>query len=110
MRLTDISVRNLPVPLSGQKVHYDETLPNFGCRLSQGGTRTFIVRLGTDRQLITIGRYPIISLSDARAEAKRLLAEQTLGKHRPRIMRWDDALKLYLAACAEKNRKRTVDG
>jgi integrase len=110
MRLTDITVRNLPVPPSGQKVHYDDVLRNFGCRLSQGGTRTFIVRLGADRQLITIGRYPIISLSDARTEAKRLLAEQTLGKHRPRTVRWDDALKLYLTACAEKNRKRTVDG
>jgi integrase len=110
MRLTDITVRNLPVPSSGQKVHYDDALPNFGCRLSQGGTRTFIVRLGVDRQLVTIGRYPVISLADARTEAKRLLAERTLGKHRPRTMRWDDALKLYLAACAEKNRTRTVEG
>jgi integrase len=110
MRLTDLTVRNLPVPTSGQKVHYDDTLSNFGCRLSQGGTRTFIVRLGADRQLVSIGRYPIISLADARAEAKRILAERTLGKHRPRTMRWDDALKLYLAFCEQKNRKRTVEG
>ena len=30
----------------------------------------------------TIGAYPIISLSDARAEARRILAEKTLGVHR----------------------------
>jgi integrase len=110
MRLTDLTVRSLPIPTSGQKVHYDDTLSNFGCRLSQGGTRTFIVRLGADRQLVSIGRYPIISLADARTEAKRILAERTLGKHRPRTARWDEALTLYLAACSEKNRRRTVDG
>jgi hypothetical protein len=31
--------------------------------------------------------------SDARDEAKRILAEKTLGKHRPRSIAWEDALK-----------------
>jgi len=110
MRLTDIVVRALPLPEKGQKTHWDDTLPNFGCRVSQGGTKSFVVQHGIDRRLITIGRYPIISLADARTEAKRILAELTLGKHRPRTVRWDEALAQYLAACAEKNRKRTVEG
>jgi integrase len=110
MRLTDISVRALSVPAKGQKTHWDDTLPNFGCRVSQGGTRSFVVQHGHDRQLVTIGRYPVISLADARTEAKRILAERTLGKHRPRTARWDEALKLYLAACKAKNRPRTVEG
>jgi integrase len=110
MRLTDISVRALPLPTKGQKTHWDDTLQSFGCRVSQGGTKSFVVQHGADRRLITIGRYPIISLADAREEAKRILAEMTLGKHRPRSVRWDEAQELYLAACAEKNRKRTVDG
>jgi hypothetical protein len=38
-----------------------------------------VVQHGADRRLITIGRYPIISLADAREEAKRLLAEMTLS-------------------------------
>jgi hypothetical protein len=109
MRLTDISVRALPAPAHGQKTHWDDTLPNFGCRVSQGGTKSFVVQHGADRRLITIGRYPVVALADARAEAKRILAELTLGRHRPRTVRWDDALELYLAACDEKNRKRTVD-
>ena len=109
MRLTDISVRALPLPTKGQKTHWDDTLQNFGCRVSQGGTKSFVVQHGADRRLITIGRYPVISLADAREEAKRLLAEMTLGRHRPRTARWDEALELYLAACEEKNRKRTVD-
>jgi integrase len=109
MRLTDIAVRALPVPEKGQKTHWDDTLQNFGCRVSQGGTKSFVVQHGYDRQLVTIGRYPVLSLAGARIEAKRILAEVTLGKHRPRTARWDEALELYLAACAEKNRQRTVE-
>jgi integrase len=108
MRLTDITVRSLPAPPAGQKVYYDDMLPNFGCRVSQGGARTFIVRHGPDRNLITIGRYPIISLSEARQLARERLAEIILGRHRPRTARWDDAVKLFLAACKDKNRPRTV--
>lgn len=81
MRLTDISVRQLACPAKGQRTYFDDTLTSFGCRVSQGGTRSYIVQHGPDRQLITIGRYPIISLAEARAEAKRVLAERTLGKH-----------------------------
>jgi integrase len=110
MRLTDISVRTLPTPTKGQKTHWDDTLRSFGCRVSQGGTKSFVVQHGIDRRLVTIGRYPIVSLADARVEAKRILAEMTLGKHRPRTVRWDEALEQYLAASKEKNRKRTVDG
>jgi integrase len=108
MRLTDISLRALPVPEKGQRLYYDDTLAAFGCRVSQGGTRSFFVQHGADRQFITIGRYPVISLADAREQAKRILAERTLGKHRPQSVAWDDALPLFLAACAKKNRPRTV--
>ena len=108
MRLTDISVRTLPVPPKGQRTYYDDTLTCFGCRVSQGGTRSFVVMHGTDRQVITIGRYPVITLSDARKEAKRILAERTLGKHRAKSISFDAALALFLAACKQKNRSRTV--
>ncbi|WP_439372657.1 Arm DNA-binding domain-containing protein [Bradyrhizobium sp. DASA03120] len=70
-RLTDTSLRSLPVPSKGQRTYLDDTLPNFGCRVFQGGTKSFVVQLGPDRRLITIGRYPLISLAKAREEAKR---------------------------------------
>jgi integrase len=110
VRLTDTSVRSLPLPQKGQKTYFDDTLAGFGCRVSQGGTRSFVLQHGDDRQLITIGRYPIISLADARAEARRIVAERTLGKRRPMAMRWDEALESYLAYCAEKNRPSTING
>jgi hypothetical protein len=108
MKLTDTAIRTLLVKEKGQKTYWDDTLKGFGCRVSQGGTKSFVVQHGSDRRLITIGRYPVISLADARGEAKRILAELTLGKHRPRSARWDEAIEQYLAACAEKNRESTV--
>jgi hypothetical protein len=64
---------------------------------------------GLDRQRTTIGKFPVLSLADARAEAKRILAEHTLGKHRPKTIKWDAAVELFLEACKEKNKPRTVE-
>jgi integrase len=109
MRLTDISVRQLPCPAKGQRTYFDDTLSSFGCRVSQGGTRSFVVQHGADRQLITIGRYPIVSLAEARAEARRILAERTLGKHRPRSIAFEEAQKLFFASCQQRLRPSTVN-
>jgi integrase len=108
VRLNDTTVRALPAPSKGQRTYFDDTLANFGCRVSQGGTRSFVVQLGADRQLVTIGRYPLITLADAREAAKRLLAERTLGKLRPHSVPWDEAVDLFLAFCDQKNKPRTV--
>ncbi len=108
MKLTDVSIRTLKLPQKGQRTYFDEVLPNFGCRVSQGGTRSFVVQLGVDRQLVTIGRYPLISLAEAREIAKRLLAERTLGKFRPHSISFDEAVDLFLSICEQKNKPRTV--
>jgi len=105
--LTDVTVRSLKPPESGQRTYVCDSLPGFGCRVSQGGAKTFVLLYGQDRQRITLGRYPIISLADARDTAKRLLAERTLGKFRPKSVKWQEALDEFLAAVAERNKPRT---
>lgn len=65
---------------------------------------------GADRQLTTIGRYPVITLSDARTEAKRILAERTLGKFRQRTVRVGRSAKALHHRVHGKNRPRTVQG
>jgi len=79
MRLTDMTVQKLAVPDRGQKFYTDDILRGFGVRVSQGGAKTFVVLIGAERQRITIGRYPIVSLSQAREKARTLLAERQLG-------------------------------
>src|ERR1039458_8410437 len=108
MRLTEIVVRNLAAPERGQKVCRDETLPGFGVRVSQGGTKTFVLVHGIDRKFTTIGRYPVISLQEANGEAKRLLAEITLGKHRPKVITFERALDAFVDTRKEKNRPKTA--
>jgi integrase len=86
---------------------WDGAQKHFGVRISQGGAKSFIILMGSGRRQ-AIGRFPTISVANARALAKELLAENTLGKNRPRAVAFDDAVTDFLAACEKKNRTRTV--
>lgn len=106
--LTELTVRSTQPPPVGQTTVWD-TLPGFGLRVSQGGAKTFVVLLGHGRRH-TIGRYPIISLAQARTEAKRVLAERTLGNHRNKSIKFSEAHDLFLSThCSPENLKfRTI--
>ncbi|WLA65086.1 Arm DNA-binding domain-containing protein [Bradyrhizobium diazoefficiens] len=75
--LTDVSVRALKPPIKGQLTIWDKTSP-LGVRVSQGGSKTFIVMIGSGKRR-TLGRFGILTLSKAREEARRIIAEKTLG-------------------------------
>ena len=104
MRLTDLALQRLPHPQKGQKTYRDDVVPGFGLRV---GTRskTFVVMYGAQRRLKTIGKYPDVSLSDARREAKRFLAIQG-DKKRSRA--FPDARWVYLDECLERIRPATI--
>lgn len=108
MRLTDLTLKTLAAPDRGSKVYADDTLEGFGVRVSQGGTRAYVLTYGADRRRVTLGRVGIITLAEARGQAKRILAEKTLGKLQPGRLRASEALERFLAAKAEKNRARSV--
>lgn len=77
--LTDLAIRQLKPPEQGQARYWDTHTPAFGIVVGKR-TKTFVVMQGKDRRLQTIGRYPEISLTDARTEAKRYLATPRLQK------------------------------
>ncbi|MEJ0019683.1 MAG: tyrosine-type recombinase/integrase [Acetobacteraceae bacterium] len=107
--MTDIVVSNLAPPEKGQKIYRDDTLKGFCVRVSQGGTKTFVLVHGADRQFTTLGRYPTIKLADARTEARRILAERTLGKLRPKRLPFEVALAQFVSThLKQKNRPRTA--
>jgi integrase len=103
MHLTDISIKALQPPLSGQVTYTDDSLPGFGVRVSKGGVKSFVVVMGRSRRRLTIGRYPTISLQKARGRARELLAERTLGKREIPIARFGEALTLFLATHFPEN-------
>jgi len=103
--LTDLTIKKLPVPPNGQRVYYEPS--GLGLRVSQGGTKSFVVQLGADRRRKTLGRYPRMSLKEARAAAM-----QTINDHDPTVEDKPGSLVIdaYLEACTRKNRPKTVDG
>lgn len=108
-KLSDVLIRSLPLPERGQVTYWDTALPGFGVRVSQGGTKSFVVIYGPTRKRFTIGRYGPISLKQAREEAKKLQAGLTLGVVEKTISpTFYDAKKLFLESCRAKNRPRTV--
>lgn len=106
-KLTERGIVAAKPPAKGTKTLWDASLNRFGLRISQGGTKSFIVLIESGRRQ-TIGRFPQISLAEARSAAKILLAEQVLGRLRPSHKAFDDAKEEFLADCAAKNRPQTI--
>ncbi len=107
MRLTDIAIRALKPAANGTAIFHDDVLSGFGVRVSEGGTKSYVLTHGRRRQRETIGRVGVITLQEARAEAKRRLAEYTLGREKPRSIGWSDALEQYLNEVAATCKPRT---
>jgi integrase len=105
--LTDVAIPAIHPPPTGTVTLWDSGLKGFGVRVSRGGTKTFIVLIASGRRQ-RIGRYPLISLSDTRAVAKRILAEKTLGRVRPTFTAFEDAKENYLTDCAHRLKPLTV--
>jgi hypothetical protein len=110
LHLTDVSVRSLAAPAKGQKDYFCKSLPGFGVRVSHGGTRSFFLFTGKEnnRHRQTIGRFGIITLAQARAEAKRLLAEQTLGHGKLKSVTFSAALTTFEQQKYPELKARTV--
>lgn len=82
LKLDDRTIRALESPERGQINYIDATLPGFGLRIAAGGARTWTITYHRGRYVrrITLGRYPLVSLADARAQAKLVLAAVTQGR------------------------------
>ena len=84
MKLSDMTIQKLSPPDKGQKQYVDDTLTGFAMRVSAGGAKTFVLMVGPERKRITLGRYPLISLAEARRKAQSILRDRELGiEHKP---------------------------
>ncbi len=87
MKITKLIVDKLLVPSSvtksqtAQKRYYDDTMKGFGVRVTSGGTKAFFVEKLVNGKLrrMTIGRYPEITVEQARKEAQKLLGKIATG-------------------------------
>jgi integrase len=104
-----MTIKALKPPPKGEKIYADTVLAGFGVRVSEGGTKSFVLTHGRLRKRETIGRVGILGLADARQEAKRRLAEYTLGKTQPRAIAWNTAVDRYLAEVEKRQKPRTYN-
>jgi hypothetical protein len=77
--ITDRTLRSLTRPHERSREIWDTSLRGFGCRASKLGTVAFFVmkRPRGQRKFVrlTIGRYPVLTLSEARKRARDALRE-----------------------------------
>jgi hypothetical protein len=97
MSLTERTIAALKPPDHGQHLHPDRLIPGFGVRVSQGGAKTFVLVIGAERRKISIGRFPIVSLAQARDKARTILAQRQLGL--------DKALSPFFKNVEEEHRR-----
>lgn len=107
-RLTDISIRSLQPPAKGNVVLWDDVVTGLGVRCSQGGTKSYFLLYGRQRARYQIGRVGIVTLADARAAARKFLAERTLGKRDAPALRFEDAKAIFLETEASKISEKTL--
>ena len=103
MRLTALQIDKLPTPERGQKTYWEGE--GFGVRVSQGGSKSFVVIYGVDRRLKTLGRYPAMSLKEARREAQQQKLNDTPQR---RLERTEEALEAFLEDRGRQVRESTV--
>lgn len=96
--ITDITARTAkPVP-DAQVFLWDTQLKGFGLRVSPRGTKTWQVLIGRTRSRVTLGRYPKMSLKEARELALKALAKKDeLGQPKPPpAMRAGEAVEKFI--------------
>ena len=81
MPLTDIQIRQLTAVGEARLEIWDGRLPGFGVRVSASGNKSFVLlyrHKGRSRRM-TLGRYPIVGLAEARKRARSLLGLLATG-------------------------------
>lgn len=107
LRLTDMAIKKLQLPESGQVTHWDELTPGFGLRCSKK-SKSFVVMYGGRRQLKTLGRYPSLSLAEARTAAKRFFVEFEAGSITNPSISFAHAKERFLEDSRGRNKPRTA--
>lgn len=80
-KFTDAAVKRLKAPENGRVEYWDASLPGFGLRITDKGSRSWVVMFRVRGRLrrLTLGSYPAISLKDARREAGEAMREAAAG-------------------------------
>ena len=81
INFTQDRIRNLSTPKEGRIDYYDIEVPKLTCRVSSTGIKSFVLLKWTGKtmQRVTLGRFPDMTVSDARKKAQAALTELAQG-------------------------------
>ncbi len=105
-KLTNALLKSIQPPETGRHVLWDTERQGLQFRVTNKGARSWLVQKkvkGGERLSITLGRYPDISLSEARAEALRIEMEARSGVNRVK-----EAAASEIARATEAAQARSV--
>jgi integrase len=108
MRLTDLSIRSLKPPPTGRKTYFDDQIGGFGIRVSQR-SKSFVVVYGQSRKLKTLGKYPALSLKDARKEAQLFLLTYSPLKLQIPKLTYSEATQRFLDDNRDRLKTQTIE-
>jgi hypothetical protein len=83
MKLTQRTIDALALSAGkAEAIHFDDTLPGFGIRVREGGSRMYVVqyKLGTKHRRMTLGSTAALKLEAARTRAGDVLAAVRQGR------------------------------
>jgi integrase len=117
-KITKQFVDKLPSPETGQVFYRDPVLKGFAVRVTAGSSKAFILEKRIDGKVkrITLGRYPEITVEQARKKAQEFLGEIATGtnpitkrqRHKVQSMTlWDVWLDYKATKCDLKPRTYT---
>lgn len=82
--LTARQCETLSCPATRRRIDYRDTVvPGLCLRVTATTHKTFTLRTRVNRRQVryAIGNYPLISLADAREQARKILRENQLGRY-----------------------------
>ena len=79
---TDLEIKSLTAgPTQYEAWDGDPSVPGLGIRISPGGTKSFVLvyRMGGRSRRLTLGKYGVISLAEARQRGRAAIADVAIG-------------------------------
>jgi hypothetical protein len=81
-KLTELAVTKMRPPKAGRIEYFDTLLPSFGLRITPAGAKSWVVmtRVNGHLKRVTLGRWPVVGLAEARERARRAIADAQEGR------------------------------
>ncbi len=118
MNFTKSSIEALPLPPKGWQYHRDQKTPGLAIGVGSTGVKTFVLyrRINGVPERVKLGRYPGMSIEQARKKAMELNGQIAAGKNPAEAKRekraemtLEELFALYMTRYAVPHGLRTVD-